>query len=204
MSAIDYYFSCSSPFTYLGNAPFRALAEKHGCAVNVKPVNIFTIWEQSGAVPPQKRPLIRQRLRLIELQRIALHLGVPINKKPKFHPVDPTLCDCIIIALTQEGADPWPFMQAAFETVWVNEGNIAEETTLSGLLGDLGHDSAALVEKARTGDIIERREQNSLDAIAADAPGVPSYVLNGECFWGQDRLDLLDEALTSGREPFQP
>jgi 2-hydroxychromene-2-carboxylate isomerase len=46
-------------------------------------------------------------------------------------------------------------------------------------------------------------EQNTGDAIAIEVFGSPSYVLNGEVFWGQDRLDLLDDALRSGRHPFR-
>ena len=47
-------------------------------------------------------------------------------------------------------------------------------------------------------------DKNIADAIAADVIGSPSYVLDGEVFWGQDRIDLLEDALKSGRRPYQP
>jgi hypothetical protein len=48
------------------------------------------------------------------------------------------------------------------------------------------------------------RRENTQAAIAADVIGVPAYVLDGEAFWGQDRIDLLDRALSSGRAPYRP
>jgi 2-hydroxychromene-2-carboxylate isomerase len=48
------------------------------------------------------------------------------------------------------------------------------------------------------------RKKNTEEAIAADAIGVPAYVLDGEVFWGQDRIDLVDRALSTGRGPYKP
>lgn len=201
MSSIDYYFFSASPFTYLGNEAIQSVAEKHDCEINFKPVNLFDIWAESGAVPPGQRPPVRQRMRLVELQRFAAKLGLPINKQPKHFPVDATLADLTIIAVMESGADPRPYMKTVFETVWVNEGDIADEATLSTLLKDAGHDAVAILESAKSDKIAAIRAENTKQAIAADAPGVPAYVLNGECFWGQDRIELLAYALESGREP---
>jgi len=204
MPVIDYYFYSASPFTYLGHEAILAVAEKHGCTLNFKPVDLFAIWAESGAVPPAKRPPVRQRMRLVELQRLALHRGLAINHKPKFFPVDATLADRTIIAVLKSGADARTYMAAVFKAVWVNELDIASEETLATLLTENGHDAAALLSAAKSDEVASLRAQNSQDAINADAPGVPAYVLNGECFWGQDRIGLLDEALTSGRPPFLP
>jgi len=204
MPVIDYYFYSASPFTYLGHEAILAVAEKHGCTLNFKPVDLFAIWAESGAVPPAKRPPVRQRMRLVELQRLALHRGLAINHKPKFFPVDATLADRTIIAVLKSGADARAYMAAVFKAVWVNELDIANEETLATLLTENNHDAAALLRAAKSDEVANLRAQNSQDAIDADAPGVPAYVLNCECFWGQDRIGLLDEALTSGRPPFLP
>lgn len=204
MLIIDYYFYSASPFTYLGHDAILAVAKKHGCTVNFKPVDLFAIWAESGAVPPPKRPAVRQRMRLIELQRLALHRGLPLNRKPKFFPVDATRADCTIIAAMNTGADPHPYMSLVFKAVWVDELDIANEDTLADLLSACGLDASMILDASKKPECTAIRASNSQDAIAADAPGVPAYVLNGECFWGQDRIELLDEALTSGRAPFTP
>lgn len=203
MAEIDYYFTSISPFTYLGNAEIHAIAKKHCATLNIKPSNIFALWGESGAVPPGQRPPVRQRQRLIELQRMGHFRSLPINTKPAHFPVDPTLCDCIIISLIENGEDAFPFMQAAFAAIWVEDKNVSDEATLAEILTAVGSDADTIIALANSDNIKAIRDKNSEDAIAADAPGVPSYVLNGECFFGQDRIEFLDDALSSGRAPFK-
>lgn len=199
MKEIDYYLTSSSPFNYLGFKPIQDVATKHGYTLNIRPVNIRGIWAETGAVPPAERPVLRQRMRLIELQRFALHRNVPLNKEPKYFPVDPTLADHTIIALIEQGENPQPYMAGLFSSVWVHEKNIADETTLLDLLKAHDHNPEATLKFAKSPAITTIRDKNTQLSIEAGALGVPSYVLNGECFWGQDRIALLDEAITTRR-----
>lgn len=202
MLTIDYFYSSISPFTYLGHKAFEEVARKHGCAIAYKPVSLPDVFENSGALPLPKRPLVRQRYRLLELQRNAEYRNLPINLKPAYFPADATLADQCAIALVKAGSDPSDFIWKVLSGVWANEENVADETVVSGYLTALGHDAAVIVEYARSDEAAAVRVQNTKEAIAADACGVPAYVLNGEVFWGQDRIDLLEHALTSGRAPF--
>lgn len=204
MPAIDYFFYSASPFTYLGHQTVVALAKRHGVALNFRPVDLFAIWEASGAVPPAQRPPVRQRMRLVELQRLALHRSLKLNRQPKFWPVDATLADCSIIALKAIGADPNAYMMDVFKAVWANDMNIADEDVLGNLLAAHGHEAQAILNDARKPETAAIRKHNAEAAIESDAPGVPAYVYKGECFWGQDRLELLDAMIGSGREPFKP
>lgn len=201
-TVIDYYFTSMSPFTYLGHGAVRAVARKHGATLAVKPVNLFGIWDISGAVPPLRRPPVRQRLRMVELQRIADFRGLPLNPKPQHWPVDPTLADRSVAALVAAGADPLDYMQAVFAALWAQGENIAEPDTLARLLKEAGHDAPTILKAAESEATGAIREKNTADAVAADAVGVPCYVLNGEAFFGQDRVEYLDHALATGRKPF--
>lgn len=201
-AAIDYYFTSASPFTYLGHQTLRAVAEKHGVAVNVKPVNLAGVWEVSGAVMPGKRPPVRQRARLVELQRIADFRGMPINPKPKHFPTDPTLADHTVVALAKAGHDPLGYMERIFAALWANDEDIADEAVLKRHLEADGADAEAILSAAKQDATAAVRAQNTRDAVAADVVGAPAYVLNGEAFWGQDRIEYLDHALASGRKPF--
>ncbi|MDF1608777.1 2-hydroxychromene-2-carboxylate isomerase [Hoeflea sp. YIM 152468] len=203
MSVIDYYFYCASPFTYLGHNRICEVAERHKATLNYKPVNLAALWDISGAVPPGQRPPVRQRLRLIELQRLAAWRNLPIKTTPKYWPVDAALADRIIIALVNSGHDPRYFMSKVLSGVWAYDENIADEAVLISYLSQVGLDAAPAIAEAKTDEIAAIRERNSSEAIAADAVGVPTYVLNGEPFWGQDRIELLDEALSSGRKPIR-
>jgi len=87
---IDYYFSPSSPWTYLGHVRLTQTAERHGATINVKPEDYAAIFPQSGGLPLGKRAPQRQAHRLSELRRWKAHLGVELNLEPKYFPVDAT------------------------------------------------------------------------------------------------------------------
>lgn len=202
MPVIDYYFYSASPFTYLGHQLICQVAERHKAKLNFKPVNLFSVWETSGAVPPAKRPPVRQRLRLIELQRLADYRGLPINPHPKHFPIDASLADRTVIALVENGHDPSIFLFKVLAGVWAREEDVSDEHVLASYLSQSGLDPKPALDDAKSDEIAAIRERNSAEAIAADAVGVPTYVLNGEPFWGQDRIEHLEKALISGRAPY--
>ncbi len=199
---IDYFFTIISPFTYLGHQAICAVADKHGAELVFRPVNLGEVFATSGALPLPQRPPSRQRYRLLELQRIADMRGLPINLKPAHFPVDPTLADCTIAALVANGENPRDYMFRLFQAVWVNEENVSDETVLAKYLAESDFGAVAILDRARSDEISAVRAGNTAEAIAAGTLGSPSYVLNGEVFWGQDRIDYVDRALTTGRTPF--
>ncbi|MCT7374496.1 2-hydroxychromene-2-carboxylate isomerase [Chelativorans salis] len=199
---IDYYMTALSPFSYLGHQALRAVAQKHGVSLKVKPVSLMGLFENSGAVPPAKRPPVRQRYRFLELQRVADYRGMPINPKPRYWPVNPALADQTIIALVEAGHDPLGYVAQVFAALWVNEEDIADRAVLAAHLRAEGFDSEVILPAANKPETAAIRARNTEEAIAADAVGVPAYVLNGEVFWGQDRIEYLDHALASGRPAF--
>lgn len=201
---IEYYCTASSPWTYFGHAAIGAVAGKHGARLDIRPVGLAGVWEVSGGVPLAKRSATRQRYRLVELQRYSELRGLPIKLKPKYAPVDPSLADLATIAILLEGGDPFAFQEMAMKAYWSEEADIADRDVIAGLLEAAGFDAVAILARAGGEEAAATRQRNTDAAIAADAIGVPAYVLNGEVFWGQDRIDLLDRALTTGRAPFKP
>ena len=204
MAEIDYYFTSSSPWVYLGHAAIRAVAQRHGARLNPRPVQLGGVWEISGAVPLAQRTPTRQRYRFLELQRFAELRSLPIVYRPKAAPLDPTLADLTVAAILVDGGDPLDFMASLFSAFWAEDRNIADEAVVAALLEQHGLDPAAVMARAGSDAAAALRRENTQAAIAADAIGVPAYVLDGEVFWGQDRIDLLDRALSSGRAPYEP
>ena len=200
--SIDYYFAGSSPFTYLGHAAIRDVAQRHGVTLNYKPVDPGLVWKESGSVPLPQRTPTRQRYRFLELQRIAEMRNLPINLQPAYFPVDPTLADCCAIVLQNQEHDPADYMAEVFEGVWAQEKNIADEEVIADILSNLDIKAADILEAAKSEEIRDLRTQYSNEAAKADAVGVPAFVLNGEVFWGQDRIEFIDHALSTNRAPF--
>jgi 2-hydroxychromene-2-carboxylate isomerase len=201
---IDYYFSVSSPWAHIGHRLFMTIAERHGVEINYKPVFLGRVFAQTGGLPlPQRHP-VRQRYRLVDLQRWREKRGVSINLQPKFFPFDVTLADRFVVAIVAAKKDPDPFMRRAMAGVWEEDRNLADPLVIAELAEAEGLDSTSLIDAAR-GSMTEAVYALNLEnAVAADVFGSPGYVLDGEVFWGQDRLELLDDALASGRPPYRP
>lgn len=200
---ITYVFSMHSPWTYLGHAAFIDIARRHDASIVHRPVPLGRVFAETGGVPLARRHPVRQQYRLVELQRWRERRQLPLNLKPKFFPVDPSLADKLAIGIIAEGGDPDTFMRSCFAAVWAEDRNLADPATIAKLMKAAGVPLAAL-DRVASPETEARYEQNRTEAEAAGAFGAPSYILNGEVFWGQDRLDMLDEALASGREPFRP
>ncbi len=195
--AVDYYFAPQSPYAYLGHARFVDLARRAGAAVNVLPVDLGgKVFPSTGGLPLAKRAPQRQAYRLLELRRFSEWLGLPLNPQPRFFPVNGDDAARLITAVAmKDGADAaLKLTQAVLAAVWVQERHIADEATLAALLSEQGLEPARL-EDSHSQAAHERYELNTQQAIGAGVFGSPSYVVEGEIFWGQDRLDFLQRRL---------
>lgn len=202
--SIQYYFSLHSPWTYLGNAAFHEIARRHGCAIDYRPMPLRSVFDETGGLPLPKRHPVRQRYRLVDLQRWRERRGLPLVLEPKHFPFDPSLADRVAIAILEAGGDPVGFMADVMAGVWAREEDMREPQAISACVDRAGLDAGALLAQADGGAVRQRYEATLSEAIEAGVFGAPSYVLDGEVFWGQDRLDLLDSALASGRVPYRP
>ena len=101
------------------------------------------------------------------------------------------------------GHDPDPFLRRAFAALWEEDQNLAVDATLIAIADAVNLPGAELMAEAKREEIKAEYEQNTRDAIKAQVIGSPCYVLDGEVFWGQDRLDLLENALRSARKAFR-
>ena len=189
MITLDYYLSTASPWTWLGHDRMLAMAARHGAKVNVKPVDFGVIFPVSGGLPLPKRAPQRQAYRLVELARWKAHLGLPLVIEPKFFPVDGSAAAHLIC-----GA-PEPVRAAmagdVLAGVWTREENIADPAVLAAIgarHGVADVPAAIAAGKAVYGTYTQ-------EALERGVFGAPSYVVNGEIFWGQDRLEFLDRAL---------
>ena len=198
MRHIDYYFTPQSPWTYLGHERFVALARAAGVQVQVRPADYGQIFAASGGLPLAKRPPQRQAYRLVELARFRDHLGLPMNVQPRFFPVAGDEAARLIIAAQLEGGAEaaLKLSGAVFRAVWEQERDIASTDTLAQLLQEQGL-PAAWLDAARRPEVQQAYDANTRQAIDIGVFGAPSYVIDGEIFWGQDRLDFVERRLAA-------
>jgi 2-hydroxychromene-2-carboxylate isomerase len=192
----EYYFAPQSPFAYLGHARFVALAKQYDVQVDVRPCDLGKVLSVSGGLPLAKRAPQRQAYRLLELQRWSDSLGVKLNLQPTFFPVSGDAAAKLVVATKlAHGSDAALALSGAImQAVWADEKNIAEEGTLVALATACGHDGPELLKSSETASVQSEYDRFTAEAIAANVFGSPWYVVDGEGFWGQDRLDFVERA----------
>jgi 2-hydroxychromene-2-carboxylate isomerase len=192
----EYFFAPQSPWAYLGHARLIALAKQHGVQIEIKPCDLGKVFNVSGGLPLAKRPPQRQAYRLAELQRWSEYLGLPLNLQPKFFPIpgDPA-AKLIIAAKLAHGTDAAMALTGAMmRALWAEEKNIADADTLAALADGFGYDGKALLKSSETASVQTEYDRFTDDAVAANVFGSPWYVVDGEGYWGQDRLDFVERA----------
>jgi len=199
-TTIDYYLAPASPWTYLGHERLGRIAAAAGAQVRVLPMDLGgKVFPVSGGLPLGQRAPQRQAYRLVELARFREALGLPLNIKPKHFPVPADDAARLIVAVGRtDGMDAaMRVAGAVMSAVWVQERNVSEASTLAELLSECGLPAERL-EASRTPEVQAAYDANTQQAIAAGVFGSPSYVIDGEIFWGQDRLDFVERRLARG------
>ncbi len=192
---VDYYFTITSPWTFLGSQRLVEIARRHGAEIRAKPVSFGVIFPKTGGLPLPKRAPERQVYRLMELKRWKAHLGIELNIQPKFHPAPDSDAAHVVIAAERAGGDHLTLAHAILAAVWTQEKDITDHPTLIEIADANGHDGAALLAAAQEPDVQVAYEAQTQEALERGVFGAPTYVYKDELFWGQDRLDFLDRAL---------
>jgi carboxymethylenebutenolidase len=195
---VDYYFAPQSPWAYLGHQRLAEIVQRCGATVRVMPIDLGgKVFPISGGLPLGQRAPQRQAYRLVELQRFSKHLNAPLNLKPKYFPVGGDDAARLIIAadLSLGSASAMAISGAILAACWAQERNMADDKVLAELLAEQGL-PASLLAQSHSQAVQERYETDTQAAIDAGVFGAPSYVVDGEIFWGQDRLDFVEQALS--------
>lgn len=195
---IDYFFTPASPWAYLGHARFIEIAARAGATVRPLPVDYGKIFPVSGGVPLKQRSAQRQAYRLTELKRWRDFLALPLTIEPKYFPVDANLASLMLTACLAQGTDATMRLGGAMlRAIWAEEKNLADPATLTALAQGVGLDGRALLDAARDTETANTYARNTAEAIDKQVFGAPTFVFNGESFWGQDRLDFLERAVSA-------
>jgi 2-hydroxychromene-2-carboxylate isomerase len=192
---IDYYYSHVSPWAFMGHQRLRDMAARHSAEIDFVPLSLAQIFPVSGGMPLGKRAPQRQEYRMWELKRWPRVLGIEINIEPAFFPVSDGPSAKIAGLVKAEGGDIGDLSLAYLRAVWQQQRDITDPETLITITTDQGFDGKALMQRSLSDEGEAILNENCQRGNDARIFGSPTYVVNGEPFWGQDRLDLLELAL---------
>jgi 2-hydroxychromene-2-carboxylate isomerase len=196
---IVFYFDFVSPFAHVGAVAIERLGKRLGRRVEWRPVLIgVTILKIMGMQPLPQYPLKGPYLER-DLERMSAYFQVPVRQH-RLGPVSPVVAlRAFLLLKAEDEARAKRFAQAVFRTLWVEGLDIGAADTVLGLAGDSGADRVALTEKLGL-ESTKALLRDAVDAaVAAGVFGVPSFVADGEMFWGNDHLWMLEHWLTKHR-----
>jgi len=201
---VDCYYSLSSPWAYLGGPRLHDIVRRHGARLTLKPYDFQAVVPKTGGVPLRTRPGPRRRYHQVELDRWRAYLGMALVLEPKYYPqampADPDwnkYAGFMVIAAQDLGLDAFPLSHALLRALWAEERDIASPEVRRAIAEANGYDGAALVAAETSARVQGLYRQFSAEAESLGVFGSPTYVIDGELFWGQDRLDFVDRKLAS-------
>ncbi len=203
MTEISCYYSLSSPWAYFGGPRFYEIARKRGAKIVLKPFDFQEVVPRTGGIPIRTRPAPRLSYHALELDRWRKHLGMPLTLEPKYYPMeDPPPGwnkppGWMVIAAQERGLDALRLSHALLRALWAEERDTADPRVRIEIANENGLPGAEL-HQAESSDRVQALYRHyGEEAEKLGVFGAPTYVLDGERFWGQDRLDFLDRALAA-------
>ena len=205
-NVIGYYFSVVSPYTYMAQERFLNLLLKYenvAPKVSYKPADILKIFSEPGGLSVSKRSPARQAYRMTELKRWKEALNIDFNPQPKYFPVPDGDAQKVVVAAIQAGHDPGKVALGFMRACWAEERDVSDADTIKSIVQDAGLNPDELIPASQTDATQAQYDKNTAEAIERGVFGAPTWILDGELFWGQDRLHFLERALrkSSGHVP---
>ena len=167
----------------------------------LKPFDFQEVVPRTGGIPIRTRPEPRRTYHALELDRWRKYLGMPLTLEPRHYPKDGKPLGWnkppgwMVIAAQERGLDAPLLSHALLRALWAEERDTSQAKVRIAVANENGFPGEAL-QKEETSDAVQRRYRTySEEAERLGVFGAPTYVLDGERFWGQDRLEFLDSAL---------
>ena len=190
---LEFYFDFGSPTAYLAHKRLQQLSAQYDLLIDYKPMLLGGVFKATGNTTPVAIPAKGQYMLVHDLPRFARRYNVPLNINPHF-PIN-TL-HLMRAAIAAQRLDCMPaYVNAMFDAVWVDGKNMGELDVIAQTLADNELDSEALMALSQDPEVKAQLISNTEAAVERGIFGAPTLFMDGEMYFGQDRLDFVEEAL---------
>jgi 2-hydroxychromene-2-carboxylate isomerase len=194
---IEFYFDFSSPYSYIASEVIDSLAEKYGRKVKWRPMLLGVVFQKTGQPLLVNVPL-KGEYSLRDFARSARYHNVPFTFPAKFPMSTVSAARAYYWLHGQDCQKARDFARAVFRAYWVDGRDISDLAVVQDIAAGLGVDPAALAAGVATPEIKERLKVETDTALAKGMCGAPWFVVDGEPFWGADRLPQIEKWLQTG------
>lgn len=192
--SVEFFFDVGSPTAYLASTQLPALCERAGAALVYRPMLLGGVFQATGNVSPVSVPA-KAKYWSIDMDRWAQRYGVPLARNPYF-PINTLLLMRAINGVQMRMAERFDdFLRAAFNAIWVDALNLNDATVTATVLIDAGFDPAQIMALANDAEVKAVLRASTDEAVARGVFGAPTMFVGEQMFWGQDRLDFVQQAL---------
>lgn len=192
---LDYYFDVGSPTAYLSWTQMPKLIEETGAQVNYKPVLLGGIFKATGNSTPVSVPA-KGKWMTSDLALWANKYGVPLKMNSKF-PVNTLYLQRGLLAY-KDHANFAALGDAIFDGMWVSDKDMTDMETVASIVASADIDPAEFAEKINDAKVKQGLIEATEEAVNKGLFGAPSFIVEGQLYFGQDRMEFVKAALVAG------
>lgn len=190
--AVEFLFDFGSPTSYLAYKQLPKIVARHGARIVWTPILLGAVFKATGNSSPVMVPL-KARYMNADLARFAKRYGVVLNFNTHF-PVNtlPLMRGAIAYQTTNQFDI---YVNAMFDAMWAHPRNLNDQAEIARVLNDIGIEPDDFLARIDRPDVKEKLKANTEGAVARGVFGAPTFFVDGDMFFGQDRLDFVEEKL---------
>ncbi len=195
---IDFYFDFSSPYSFLASEQIEALAARHGRTVRYRPILLGAIFKASGGAPLTEQYGPKASYSVHDFERSARFAGIAYRHPSKF-PISAVAPARAVVALQRDRPEQaTALIHALFRAFFQQDRDVSDAAVVAEIAQSIGIDAAKLAADAQDAAVKDALRKGVEDAVAFGVFGAPTIVVDGEVFWGNDRLPQIERWLASG------
>lgn len=192
---LEFFFDYGSPYSYLASTQVEAVCSRAGAELSWRPFLLGAVLKATGTGEPEAiGSMYKARYLLKDLGDWCRHYGLPEFVLPEAFPLNALKADRLGLVALEQGKIA-AYTQAVYRAAFVQGQDLSQSQVLTRVLEEVGMDPQASFQRMLSQDIKDRLRQNTDDAVTRGAYGAPTFFVEADMFFGNDRLMFVEAAL---------